>query len=94
MGGVVLSLGAMLEPNPSEISNLNNSALPIFLGLGVLSTAVPSLDFALVSKRLPAIITAMISLFVPIFSGIFAFLMLGEHISVIFLAGCALVLLR
>lgn len=92
IGGVVLSLGIMLRAIPSGIANLNNNALLIFLGLGVLSTAVPSLGFAIASKRLPAIVTAMISLFIPLFSGIFAFLILGEHLSVIFLAGCTLVL--
>lgn len=92
LGGVTLALVVIFRPVPSGLTTLNNSAIFIFLGLGVISTAVPSLGFALASKRLPAIITATISLFIPVFSGLFAFLILGEKISIMFLVGGVLVL--
>jgi len=92
IGGVGLALAAALRSAPSGLSNLNGNAVLVLLGLGVLSTAVPSLGFAIASRRLPAIITAMISLFIPLFSGLFAFLILGERLSIMFLVGCALVL--
>lgn len=93
IGGVSLALAVTLRATPSGISTLDNSAVLVFLGLGILSTAVPSLGFAIASRRLPAIITAMISLFIPLFSGLFAFLILGERLSIMFLVGCAFVLL-
>ena len=93
IGGMGLALAVILKPTPSGVSALDSSALLVFLGLGILSTAVPSLGFAIASKRLPAIITAMISLFIPLFSGLFAFLILGERLSIMFLVGCVLVLL-
>ncbi|WP_040839203.1 EamA family transporter [Thiothrix nivea] len=67
-------------------------SLFIFLGLGVISTAIPTLGFAIVSKKLPAIITSMISLFIPLFSAIFAYLILKEELSIIFFIGCTFVL--
>jgi drug/metabolite transporter (DMT)-like permease len=93
IGGVTLALAVTFRPAPSGLTTLNSNAVFIFLGLGVLSTAVPSLGFAVSSKRLPAIITATISLFIPVFSGMFAFLILGERLSNMFLAGGVLVIL-
>ena len=92
MGGAILALLATLSPSPSGIASLNSNAMFIFLGLGVLSTAVPTLGFAVASKRLPAIIATMISLFIPLFSGLFAYLILGERLSLLFFGGGVLVL--
>jgi drug/metabolite transporter (DMT)-like permease len=92
MGGAILTLAAGLAPTSSGLAELKSGDLPVFLALGVLSTAVPTLGFAMAAKRLPAIITATISLFIPLFSGFFAYLILGERLSALFVAGCALVL--
>jgi drug/metabolite transporter (DMT)-like permease len=92
IGGLTLALTVMLKQAPSGLSNLDASAVFVFLGLGVLSTAIPSLGFAVASKRLPAIITATTSLFIPMFSGLFAYLILGERLSILFLAGSVFVL--
>jgi multidrug efflux pump subunit AcrB len=51
------------------------------LGLGVLCTAIPSLGFAIVSKRLPSTVTAATSLLIPLFAGVFAYVFLGEKLS-------------
>ena len=64
----------------------------LLLGLGVVSTAIPTVGFSLVSRRLPAIVTATISLLVPVFGGLSAFLVLGERLSPNFLVGCVPVL--
>lgn len=91
-GSVILVLMVSFAPTPSGVDTLNGHALLVFLGLGVLSTAIPSLGFALASKRLPAVVTATISLFIPLFAGLFAFLILGEKLSPMFLPGGILVL--
>ncbi|WP_419785319.1 DMT family transporter [Pseudodesulfovibrio sp.] len=70
----------------------SQSGILIFLALGIFSTALPTLGFAIVSNRLPAILTSTISLFIPIFSGYFAYLMLGEGITPLFVFGSILVL--
>ena len=91
-GSMVLIVVLSLTPTPSGSTDLNGSSLLVFLGLGILSTAVPTVGFAITSKRLPSIVTATISLFTPVFAGLFAFLILGESISMTFMAGCLLVL--
>jgi drug/metabolite transporter, DME family len=92
LGSIILVLMASLAPTPSGLDTLNGHALLVFLGLGVLSTAIPSIGFALASKRLPSVVTAMISLFIPMFAGLFAFLILGEKLSSMFIPGSILVL--
>ena len=92
LGGAILALWVGLTPAPAGWNMLNEHALIVFLGLGVLSTAIPTLGFAIASARLPAIVTAMISLFIPLFAGLFAFLMLGERLSPMFIPGGIFVL--
>ncbi len=93
LGSAVLGVVVLLRPEPSGVSMLNARAWMLFLCLGLISTAVPSIGFALVSKRLPALLTASISLFIPLFSGLFAYLFLGEGLSAHFLVGSVFVLL-
>ncbi|BBP03520.1 hypothetical protein TPL01_08470 [Sulfuriferula plumbiphila] len=92
LGGFILVLILGLVPTPSGWGALNGDALLVFLGLGVLSTAIPTIGFAVASRHLPAIVTAMISLFIPLFAGIFAFLVLGERLTPMFIPGGMLVL--
>jgi drug/metabolite transporter (DMT)-like permease len=92
IGGVGLVFAVTLSSIPSGLSDLDSNAMLVFIGLGVLSTAVPSIGFAIASRHLPAIITATISLFIPIFSAVFAYLILGERLSYLFLIGSVLVL--
>lgn len=78
---------------PTSIAGqLTANSLLLLLGLGVVSTAIPTLGYALVSRRLPAILTASIALFIPLFAGLFAYLILDERLSGWFIAGCVLVL--
>jgi len=91
-GSVIMALMVGFVPIPSVWGKLNGHALLVFLGLGVLSTAIPTIGFAVASKRLPAVVTAMISLFIPLFAGLFAFLILGEKLSPMFIPGGILVL--
>ena len=92
MGGIVLSLMAGLAPAPSGWDTLDGAELLVLVGLGVLSTAIPTIGFAVAAKRLPAVATATISLFIPLFAGLFAFLILGEKLTAMFIPGGILVL--
>ena len=91
-GGTFLVLLLSAMPTPSGLMSLNEDTLFVLLGLGVFSTALPTIGFALASRHLPAIITATISLFIPVFAGLFAFLILGESLSLMFMVGCIFVL--
>ena len=93
LGGITLGVIVTLSPHASGITSLNKNDIFIFLGLGIISTAIPTLSFAIASKQLPPIITAMISIFIPLFSGVFAYLILHEYLSILFLVGCIFVLL-
>lgn len=89
-GVLVLLVG--VTPQPSGLDALDGHALWMFLGLGVLSTAIPTLAFAVASKRLPPLATSTILLFIPVFAGLFAYLILGERLSPTVIPGGALVL--
>ena len=63
---------------------------PPSCNLAVLCTAIPSFAFA--SERLPSVVTATISLLIPLFAAAFAFVILGERISSTVIPGSVLVL--
>lgn len=91
-GGFVLMLIAVVAPTPTGLDTLDGQSLLVFVGLGVLATAIPTVSFAMASRHLPAVVTAMISLFIPVFAGFFAYLILGEGLSPMFIPGGILVL--
>jgi drug/metabolite transporter, DME family len=92
LGAAVLISIVLLFSIRVSVEDLSGSSLLSFLGLGVLCTAIPSFGFAIVSKRLPSIITAAISLLIPLFAGFFAYVFLGEKFSPTIIPGGLLVL--
>lgn len=90
LGSVILFAALVAMPSSLPAPSWGNVAL--LVGLGVVSTAVPTVGFSLVSRRLPAIVTATISMLVPVFGGLSAFLVLDERLSPSFLVGCVPVL--
>ena len=90
LGSAILFAALVAMPSSLPAPSLEN--IGVLLGLGVVSTAIPTIGFSLVSRRLPAIVTATISLLVPVFGGLSAYLVLGEHLSPSFLVGCVPVL--
>ncbi len=92
-GSLLLGILAAILPGESASTWPKGIAgwLP-WLGLGVLSTAVPTLGYAWASRRLPATASATISLFIPLFAGFFAWLILGDTLPPLFVAGCIMVL--
>ena len=89
---VVLIGIAWLFPITSSLEKLSARSLLSLLGLGVLCTTIPSLGFAIVSKRLPSTVTAATSLLIPLFAGIFAYMFIGEKLSSMMVPGGLLVL--
>lgn len=77
------------------------AVLPLWLVLGILCTALPSLGYGFASRRLPAVVTTSVSLLLPLLAAGFAFALLGERVApralpgaVLVLAGIALILRR
>lgn len=63
----------------SEYNNLFNRKIIIsFIGLGILSTAIPTLTYTVAAKRLPPLLTTGILLLEPVLAIVFAFLILKE----------------
>lgn len=85
-------------PLPAALGR-DSRSLWLLLGLGVLCTGIPSMCFAYASKHLPPLVTATISLLIPVFAALFAALFLDQVLplsmlpgSLVLLAGVALVL--
>ena len=96
---VLLGLAALFaEALPTTLAD-DMRSLWLLLGLGALCTGIPSLSFAYASKHLPPLVTATISLLIPVFAALFAALFLDQVLplsmlpgSLVLLAGVALVL--
>ena len=91
-GSAILFVAMALVATPSSLPAPSWESVALLLGLGIVSTAIPTVGFSLVSRRLPAIMTATISLLVPVFGGLSAYLVLGERLLPDFLVGCVPVL--
>lgn len=96
---VLLGLAALFAAALPAGLGADTQALWLLLGLGVLCTGIPSMSFAHASKHLPPLVTATISLLIPVFAALFAALFLDQHLplsmlpgSLVLLGGVALVL--
>jgi drug/metabolite transporter (DMT)-like permease len=89
LGSVGLIAVGCVVPKTISLEVFRDSNLLIFLGLAILCTAIPSFAFA--SERLPSVVTATISLLIPVFAGAFAFVMLGEKVPSTAIPGSVLV---
>ena len=81
LGSAVLIGILCLVPTTVSLEAFTGRNLLIFSGLAVLCTAIPSFAFAFASKRLPPVVTAIISVLIPLFAGTFAYVILGEKVQ-------------
>lgn len=90
---VLLGLGGLFAaPLPAALGT-DMRALGLLLGLGILCTGIPSMSFAYASKHLPPLVTATISLLIPVFAAIFAALFLDQVLPLSMLPGSLVLLL-
>jgi drug/metabolite transporter (DMT)-like permease len=92
LGSAVLIGTMYLVPATFSSETFTGSNLYIFLGLAVLCTAIPSFAFAFASERLPPVVTSTISLLIPLFAGVFAYVILGERVPPTAIPGSVLVI--
>ena len=92
LGSVALIALACILPTTIPLIPFGGGSLLIFLGLAILCTAIPSFAFAFASERLPSLVTATISLLIPLFAAAFAFVILGEGVSSTAIPGSVIVL--
>lgn len=94
LGATALAAHAALARAPLlPLDRLDGAGLALLAALGVLSTLVPTLCFAIAARRLPPVLTSAAQLLVPVVSGTAAALALGEIPSPWLVPGGALVAL-
>ena len=80
--GSLIFLPNALQFFSADSGSIDLKHLLAFLGLGFVSTVIPTLCYAIAAKRLPPITTTSILLLEPVFAIVFAFLILGAVPSV------------
>lgn len=94
LGASALAVGAALAGVPLlPLARLDGAAVARLAALGVLSTLVPTLTFAVAARRLPAVLASAAQLLVPVVSAVAAAAALGERPSRWLLPGAVLVAL-
>ncbi|MDF1505281.1 EamA family transporter, partial [Roseisolibacter sp. H3M3-2] len=94
LGSALLAAGlAAAGTPPLPLARLDARGLATLTALGVVSTFVPTLAFAVASRRLPPVTSSATLLLVPVVSALAAALALGELPSPWLLPGGALVAL-
>jgi len=93
LGCVLSSICTALFSNSDGLTGLNQQAMLVILGLGILPTALSTLCYTIAAQQLPAILAAAILLTEPIFAVLFASVILKESPSLWFGFGSCFVLL-
>lgn len=77
----------------ASINEIETRQIVALIGLGIISTAIPTLSYAIAAKRLPPLTTTSVLLLEPIFATFFAFLILREIPSVWIVPGATFVVI-
>lgn len=94
LGTAALAVRAQLAGTPLvPLAHLDARGLAVLASLGIVSTLVPTLAFAIAARRLPAVLSSATLLLVPVVSALAAAAALGERPSAWLLPGGALVAL-
>ena len=92
LGSIVLIPIVPAVPTAISWRTLSSNNLLVLVGLGVFCTAMPSFVFAFAAQRLPSVVTATISLLIPLFAAAFAFVIIGEKVPPTTIPGSVLVI--
>lgn len=85
--GGILSLLCAVFSKASVGIGIDQQAILVLLGLGILSTALPFLCYTIAAQCLPIVLTTSILLLEPVFAAIFASIALREIPSIWFAIG-------
>ena len=90
--GSVLIAPFVILSSPQMLPHLAQSnSLAIALGLGILSTVIPTFCYSYAAKHLAPILTTTLNLLTPIFAALLAFLLLQERLPFWSLIGALLI---
>jgi drug/metabolite transporter, DME family len=91
LGSVVLTPWLILF-SPQRFVSITRPELAIALGLGVLSTVIPTLCYSYAAKHLSPILTTALNLMTPMFAAVLAALFLQEYLGIWSMVGAGLIL--
>jgi drug/metabolite transporter (DMT)-like permease len=91
LGSIALIATVYVVTTTISLEAFSGTNLIILVGLAIFCTAIPSFAFAFASQRLPSVVTATISLLIPLFAGAFGFVILGEKVPPSAIPGSVLV---
>ncbi|MGB3297656.1 MAG: DMT family transporter [Phormidesmis sp.] len=91
--GTVVMMPMAIATSPHLFSKLNAdfSTLAIALGLGVISTVVPTLCYSYAAKHLSPVLTTALNLLTPVSAAAIAFFLLKETIPLLSMFGAGLI---
>jgi len=76
--GIILSGGLVYLNNPTFAVNLSQNNIVLFVALGVISTALPTLSFGIAAARLSSVTTASLTLLTPIWAAVIGGILISE----------------
>jgi drug/metabolite transporter (DMT)-like permease len=92
IGGALVLLLSISDNSDISLLQFHLYPLSALLALGLVSTMVPSLTYAVASARLPPLLTTTLRLTTPIFATIFAYIIFRETPSLWVIPGGGLVI--
>ena len=92
LGGMSLGLMVIVSAAVPDWARFTLDDWAVTLALGFISTALPTLGYAFVSNNAPALITSLISLLIPVFAGVFAYLLFAQLLEWPFYLGSLLII--
>jgi drug/metabolite transporter (DMT)-like permease len=92
LGAVIMGVVSVLYDTGAEPLVVTTTNVGLLVGLGIVSTAIPTLGFSLSSKHLPPLVTSTIPLYIPLIGGTIAYFLLDERLNLSFFIGAIMVL--
>jgi len=91
--GFILALFVLPQDVSEHNGTFNHVLILSFIGLGIVSTAIPTITYNIAAKRLTPLMTSGILLFEPVLAIVFAFLILNEIPSIWIAPGVLFILI-
>ncbi len=92
IGAVVITPIVAINSPALLVRTIQPETLKIALGLGLLSTVVPTFCYSYAAKYLPPVLATTLNLLVPVFAAILAFFLIGETMPALSMVGAGLII--
>ncbi|MGC1216312.1 MAG: DMT family transporter [Phormidesmis sp.] len=92
IGAAIMTPTIAIRSPTLFVRTVQPETLKIALGLGILSTVVPTFCYSYAAKYLPPVLTTTLNLLVPVFAAILAFFVIGETMPTLSMVGASLII--